>query len=519
MNLAARLRDSATRLPDTAALVIPAGSDDARSLSYRELDERVEAAAAAFAGAGLAAGDRVAVLLGNSRHFIEAVYGAWRAGLTVVPLNTALAAQEVATVLAGSRAKAVVVSEAFAGVLHGVREALPALERVVVAGATHPPMGTRTWNQFLRGGGETPSRVVGAARSGGELALLAYTSGTTGRAKGAMLTHDNLLANQRQMERTRLRVDQGDVVLCALPLFHIYALNVAMGLTLSRGATLLLMDRFDPVQSLEAVARHRASVIVGAPPMYVAWLNLPGAGGDDLGSVRLAVSGAAPLPRRVLEGFATGFGVTIWEGYGLTETSPVLTTAAMSPRPRPGSVGRPLPDVELRLLDDKGRDVAPGDPGEVVVRGPNVFGGYLDDPTATAAVLDPDGWFATGDVGLFDDGDLFLVDRKSDLIIVSGFNVYPREVEEVLSRHPKVAEAAVVGTPHPYTGEAVKAVVVLRPGEEATADDITEFCRRSLARFKAPEVVEFAAELPHTASGKVARRHLRRDRGPQGSGR
>jgi long-chain acyl-CoA synthetase len=211
----------------------------------------------------------------------------------------------------------------------------------------------------------------------------------------------------------------------------------------------------------------------------------------------------------VLERFEQELGIPIWEGYGLSETSPVLTTVAMNAQVLPGSVGRPVPGVELRLVDEKGRDCPMGDPGEVVVRGPNVFQGYWHQPEATAEVLDADGWFRTGDVGLLDGGNLFLVDRKKDLIIVSGFNVYPREVEEVLYTHPKVAEAAVIGTSHPYTGEAVKAVVVLRPGEEATADEITDFCRRSLARFKCPEVIEFVSELPHLPSGKVLRRALR----------
>ena len=325
-----------------------------------------------------------------------------------------------------------------------------------------------------------------------------------------MLSHANLIANHDQMARTRLSVVEGDVVLCVLPLFHIYALNVAMAFSLSRGATVLLMDRFDPLQTLEAIAAQRASIIIGAPPIYIAWVNTPGASEYDVASVRFAVSGAAPLPRHVLERFQSELGIAIWEGYGLTETAPLLTTVAMNETVLPGSVGRPVPGVELRLVDDRGVDVNRGDPGEVVVRGPNVFSGYWRQPEATAEVLDADGWFRTGDVGILDEGNLYLVDRKKDLIIVSGFNVYPREVEEVLYRHPKLAQAAVIGTPHPYTGEAVKAVVVLRPGEESSSEEITDFCRRSLARFKCPEVVEFVEKLPVNPSGKVLRRELRR---------
>ena len=507
MNLADRLRASAARLADKPALVFSPTAGTAGQVTYGELDVQADRAAAAFQRAGLAKGDRVALMLGNSAHFVEAFYGALRAGLVVVPLNVTFTASEVAQILADCEAGAIVVAESFHGRLGGIAETLPALERVIVAGASAPPMGSQTWKQFLAEGDAKPEPVE---VSGDDLALLPYTSGTTGTPKGAMLSHANLLANHAQMEQTRLSVQERDVVLCVLPLFHIYALNVAMAFSLSRGATILLIERFDPLQTLEALAAQRASVIIGAPPIYIAWVNTPGVETYDLASVRYAVSGAAPLPKHVLNRFASELGITIWEGYGLTETSPLLTTVAMNAEALPGSVGRPVPGVELRLVDDRGQEVRPGDPGEVVVRGPNVFSGYWRQPEATAEVLDADGWFSTGDVGILDDGNLYLVDRKKDMILVSGFNVYPREVEEVLFRHPKVAEAAVIGTPHPYTGEAVKAVVVLRPGEEATAEDITDYCRRYLARFKCPEVVEFVDALPINPSGKVLRRELRK---------
>ena len=505
MNLADRLRSSASRLPDKAALTVRPTSGGASSVTYGELDATVDRAAAAFQAAGLAEGDRVALMLGNSVHFVEAFYGALRAGLVVVPLNVTYTANEVAQILGDSEASAVVVAESLAGQLDGMAQTLPRLETIVVAGASAPPMGTQTWRQFLGTGGELQPVSAG----GDDLALLPYTSGTTGTAKGAMLSHANLLANHEQMTKTKLSVQERDVVLCVLPLFHIYALNVAMAFTLSRGATVLLMERFDPLQTLEAISSQRASVVIGAPPIYIAWLNTPGVENYDLASVRYAVSGAAPLPRQVMTRFAEDLGLPIWEGYGLTETAPLLTTVAMNDEPLPGSVGKPVPGVELRLLDDRGVQVRAGDPGEVVVRGPNVFSGYWRQPEATAEVLEPDGWFHTGDVGILDGGNLYLVDRKKDMILVSGFNVYPREVEEVLYRHPKVAEAAVIGTPHPYTGEAVKAVIVLRAGEEADAEDINNFCRRYLARFKCPEVIEFVDALPVNPSGKVLRRELR----------
>jgi long-chain acyl-CoA synthetase len=299
------------------------------------------------------------------------------------------------------------------------------------------------------------------------------------------------------------------VSLLALPLFHIYALNVILGLTLRVGAAALLLERFDPVSSLDAIEKHGVTILFGAPPMFIAWLNTPGVERYDVSRVRLAVSGAAPLPGAVLEEFERRLGITIWEGYGLTETAPAVTSNIVGSVAKPGSIGRPLPGIELRIVDEHGDDVEDGDPGELVVRGPNVFGGYWRQAEASEAAF-RDGWFRTGDIGYADDdGYVFLVDRSKDLVIVSGFNVYPREVEEVLMRHPKIAEAAVIGVAHPYTGEAVKAICVLRPGASATEEEIIDFCKRSLARFKCPQIVDFVPELPHHVTGKVLKRALR----------
>lgn len=510
MNVAERLIASSVRLPDKPALLW-----QGTSIPYGELGRRVRRGAAALLELGLRPvtadrpGDRVALLMGNSPYFVEAFHAIVAAGLVAVPVNVAFTPDEIANILADSGARAVVVGEPYAPLLDGLRVTLPELEEVILTGSGAVPLGAQLWRYLIDSADEADC----ADLEGGEMAVLQYTSGTTGTPKGAMLSHRNLLANQDQAQGTRLRVEEGDVVLCALPLFHIYALNVAMALPLSRGATVLLHERFDAVQSLHDIERHRVSVIVGAPPMFIAWLNTPGVTDADLASVRFAVSGASPLPPEVLERFLDEFGIGIYEGYGLTETSPLLTAPDPGERPRAGSVGQPVPGVELRIVDDSGAEVPEGDPGEVWARGPNVFSGYWQKPKETAEVLDPDGWLRTGDIGYLEDGRLHLVDRKKDLVIVSGFNVYPREVEEVLVRHPKVAQAAVVGVPHPYTGEAVKAVVVLRPGEEATAHEIIDFCSGSLARFKCPEVVEFVPELPTLDSGKVLRRALKGNTG------
>jgi long-chain acyl-CoA synthetase len=476
-----------------------------RPVTYSELSERVDRTAAALAGLGVEPSDRVALLLGNVPEFVYAFFGALRAGAVVSPLNVMLTPEEVGYILADSGARAVVVEMSYLPTVLAVRDRIASLEHILVVGGPPAPPGTVSFEQALAGSGSPPDVTPGRD----DTAVIAYTSGTTARPKGAMLTHGNLLANLEQLTGVpALAEAESDVVLLVLPLFHIYALNTILCLTVQVGASALLVERFDPVESLRLAERHRCTILFGAPPMFVAWLDVP-EGDIDLSSVRLAVSGAAPLPGEVMEAFSRRFGISIWEGYGLTETSPAVTTNALGPAPKPSSIGLPLPGVEVRLEDDQGEEVVEGDPGEIVVRGPNVFKGYWGREEDTEAAF-REGWFRTGDVAYRDEeGYLFLVDRKKDLVIVSGFNVYPKEVEEVLAAHPKVAEAAVVGIPDDRTGEAVKALVVPEPGATVTEDELVEYCRGYLARFKCPRVVEFVDELPKHATGKVLRRALR----------
>jgi long-chain acyl-CoA synthetase len=497
------LRETAQRTPDKPALIY-----QDRPISYRDVDSCVDSVAASLGSLGVRKGDRVALMIQNIPHFSYAFYGIARAGAVAVPINVTYTADEVAHILADSEARAIIVAEPFMHALEGLRSTLPMLEHVIVVGNART--GAITFDQLL-GRASAPVDIKTATQ---DLACLVYTSGTTGSPKGAMLTHGNLLANIDQMEQVPgLAEVADDVVLLVLPLFHIYALNVGLGLTFAVGATALLLERFDSAGSLEQIERHRVTVLLGAPPMYTAWLHTPGLEAKTVASVRLAISGAAALPATVMEGFRDRFGITIQEGYGLTETAPGLTSNAMGHVAKPGSIGKPLPEVDVRIVDDEGRDVEEGDPGEIVVRGPNIFAGYWRQDAATKEAF-RSGWFHTGDVAYRDDdGYLHIVNRKKDLVIVSGFNVYPLEVESVLYRHPKVAECAIVGVPHPYTGEAVKAVVVLKPGTSATEEEIDSFCRQYLARFKCPSVIEFVDELPHTLAGKVLRRALREQAG------
>ncbi|HEU5034912.1 MAG TPA: AMP-binding protein [Mycobacteriales bacterium] len=492
-NVADLVRRAAARAPHRAALVTPT-----RTVSWSELDALVDRVGAGLQGKGLHRGDRVAILLPNSIDFAAAYFGALRAGLVAVPLNTAYTSSEIDYQLTDADVGLVVTDESLAGCVAD-------RPTVLVDGAE--------WAAIAGPSGAAPPAVAAAeaptadAPGGDELAVLLYTSGTTGRPKGAMLSHRALLANLDQLARIEPSVvAPDDVVLLVLPLFHVYGLNAGLGMTARAAATGVLANRFDPVETLALVRDQKVTNVIGAPPMYVAWSMLPGLDGVFRG-LRLAVSGAAPLPAAVMAQLEEATGTVIYEGYGLTETAPVLTTTLCSPQPKPGSIGRPIPGVELRLLDDSGREVDEDDPGEIVVRGDNVFSGYWPDGSGGA---DAEGWFRTGDVAYADpDGDLFLVDRVRELILVSGFNVYPREVEDVIATHPAVAEVAVVAVPHPYTGEAVRALVVPRPGAQLSADDVIAHAAARLARFKCPTSVEFVDELPHSATGKVAKGRLR----------
>jgi long-chain acyl-CoA synthetase len=500
-NLADLVRNAAQRVPGRAALLFRGAAT-----SWRELDDAVDHAAAGLRALGLEPGDRVGLQLGNVPDFPIAYFGALRAGLVAVPLNTTYTSAELAHALGDSGARALVVARSSAGAAVELAAGLDTLEHVVVAGVDTAPSGATALDDVLvRGAAAGPAP---AGSTGGEdLAVVLYTSGTSGRPKGAMLPHRALLANLEQgalIDPPVVTAD--DVLLLVLPLFHVYGLNAGLGAIARHGATGVLCERFDPVETLEDIRRHEVTSVLGAPPMYVAWSMLPDVG-DAFSSVRVALSGAAPLPAPVLGRILDTTGHHVFEGYGLTETAPVLTTTLMSEVAKPDSIGRPIPGVELELRDEDGHPVEEGDPGEIVVRGANVFVGYWPDGREGP---DADGWFATGDVAyLDDDGDLHLVDRRRELVLVSGFNVYPREVEEVLLAHPDIDEAAVLGIPHPYTGESVKAIVVQREGARLSADDVVAHAAASLARFKCPTAVEFTDALPYSATGKVSKGKLR----------
>ena len=496
MSLAELLRAAAERAGDKTALAHGPVSVEG-TLTWTDLDREADRVAAGLVARGVEPGDRVAIAMPNVPHFVHSYFGILRAGAVAVPLNVMLTEQELTTVLTDAEPK-VVLGAGGPGELAG--RAAAGAGGIDVIAATG-------WEDEL---GSAPSGFDPVPVGEDDLAVLAYTSGTTGRPKGAMLSHGNLLANlEQQSQIPEDRVTPDDVLLLTLPLFHIFGLNVPLGLLVKNAATGVLPERFEPVSSLREIQSQKVTILFGAPPMYRAWVGTPGADQYDLSSVRLAVSGAAPLPRTVLSGFRAMFGLEIDEGYGLTETAPTLTSNRMTPRPKPGSVGQPLPGVELRIVDESGDDVELGDSGEIVVRGPNVFQGYWRQPDETERVFTGD-WFHTGDMAVQDeDGYIHLVDRKRDMVIVSGFNVFPSEVEAALLENPKIAEAAVIGVPHEYRGETLKAYVVLDTDAKATEAELLADVRTRLARFKLPETIEIVADLPHLMSGKVLRRMLR----------
>ena len=487
--------------PSDATALISRG----KPTDYGTLREQVARMRTGLIGLGLEPGDRLAVLAGNNRYFVVSYLAGIGAGLVVVPLNPTNPGIAMAKELGVIGARAVVVGPAGRAAFAGVdRAAIPSVEHVIGAGF-EPEGGVQ-----LESLGEGEEVLPIVDRAPDDLAVLIFTSGTAGSPRAAMLSHQNLYANIRQTMASgedEQRAD--DVVFGVLPLFHIFGLNVVLGLSLYVGSAVLLIERFDPVSGLEAVEKHGVTVVLGPPTMWAAWAGVPGVEPGVLSTVRMAVSGAAKLPVEVAQAVEAKFGLHLDEGYGLTEASPVVTSPRGTDAPG-GSIGIPVPGLELRIVDVHGDDVLVGDAGEIWVKGPNVFQGYWQAPEVTEGVLTEDGWLRTGDVAVVDDdGFIFLVDRVKDLIIVSGFNVYPAEVEAVLQEHPAIDGCAVVGVPHPYTGEAVKAYVKARPGIPIEEDDVIAFCAERLSGYKCPNKVWFVDEIPRGITGKVLRYELK----------
>jgi long-chain acyl-CoA synthetase len=473
----------------------PAVKLDDLVLTYSALDEAVGRAAGLLRAKGVGEGDRIGMQLPNVPYFPIVYFGALRIGAVVVTMNPLLKAREVEYYLKDSGARLLVAWPDFADAATGGAE-----EAGVDCVLTRP-------GEFeeLLGEAEPVGDVVD--RADDDPAVIIYTSGTTGTPKGATLTHSNLSAGA-ESARELVDISPEDVTVATLPLFHVFGMNSVLNATVVNGSLLTLLPRFEPGKVLELIERDSATIFAGVPTMFGALLNHPEREKFDTASLRLCISGGSAIPVEVLRGFDDAFGTKVLEGYGLSETTGMGSFNQPDRERKAGSIGVPIGGTEMRVVDDDGNDVPPGEPGEILMRGPFVMKEYWDKPEATEGTMG-DGWFRTGDVAKVDeDGYFFIVDRKKELIIRGGYNVYPREIEEVIYSHPAVREAAVVGVPHDELGEEVGAAVAVREGEDASPDDIRAYVKERVAAYKYPRVIWLVDELPKGPTGKILKREI-----------
>ena len=510
VNLSEYLHAAAAADPDGVALVeISSRGEGRRTLSWSDLDSAADALARALTGRGVVAGQRVALVMANRADLPIAYFGILRGGMVAVPMNPRSTADEIGRMLADAKAKLVLCDAAGAP---AVREAVGSHPCDVVVDGVEPAEGETSFDEFVA---EAPDLTPVAPLDAEALAAILYTSGASGQPRGVMLSHRALSANIEQAAAVEpAMITEDDCILGLLPMFHIYGLNAVLGHAAKAGARVVLVDGFDPVGLLDTIREEGVTNLPLAPPVIAAWAGREGVR-EALAGVRVIVSGASALDQELADAFAESSGHAVEQGYGMTEAAPVIAVTLASRRapgsgPKPGSVGHSLPGVEVRTVDAEGNDVDNGDLGELLVHGDNLFSGYWPDG---ADGPDADGWYRTGDVGFADDdGNLTLVDRLRELVIVSGFNVYPSEVEDVINEVDGVAEVAVVGVPAEETGEAVLAFVVptAAAADEATLTAaIDAHCQERLARFKHPSRVVVVDGLPHSATGKVAKGRLR----------
>src|SRR4051794_19432935 len=491
-SLAQLLTEAAAQHADRPALKL-----DDTVVNYAVLNEGATRIAGLLKDKGLQPGDRVGIMLPNVPYFGVVYYGVLRAGGVVVPMNVLLKGREVEFYLSDSGAK-----HLFAW--HDFGEAAEA--GAAAAGAEAVLVKPGEFEQLVMG---APRAEEDEPRTGDDTAVILYTSGTTGTPKGAELTHANLVTNCIVGARDLGQITEEDVILGALPLFHSFGQTCCLNGAVSAGARPSLIPPFDPGKALGIIAPDKGTLFDGVPTMYHAILNHPEAEGADTSTLRMCISGGSAMPVEVMRAFEEKFDCIILEGYGLSETSPVASFNHPGRERKPGSIGTPIEGVEMKVVDDEDKDVAPGEVGEIVIRGHNVMKGYWNRADATEEVMQG-GWFHTGDMAKLDeDGYFFIVDRKKEMIIRGGYNVYPREIEEVLYEHPAVSEAAVIGVPDESLGEEVGAAIVLRSGQEAEADEIRAFVKERVAAYKYPRRIWFAEELPKGPTGKILKREIK----------
>ncbi len=492
-SLAENLLATAEKLPDHVAIRL-----DSVELTWSQLRDQAASAAGALRAAGLQPGERVALILPNVPAYPVLFYGVLMAGGVVVPMNPLLKSGEIEFYFTDAGAKIAFVWPDF------LDEATKGAEKPGTRVVPCSPMGP------AEGSFETGDAVDGAlAREDEDTAVILYTSGTTGKPKGAELTHTNLNLNARRSAESILTITESDTIMGCLPLFHVFGLTCGLNAAVVSGATLTLIPRFDPAKALEVITRDKVTVFEGVPTMYAAMLHHDDAGSTDASSLRVCASGGSAMPVEVMKAFEEKFGCMILEGYGLSETSPVASFNMPHLERKPGTIGVAIPGCQMKLIDADGKDSATGEIGEIAISGDNIMKGYWNRPDATAEAI-VDGWFRSGDLATVDDEGFFtIVDRKKDMILRGGLNVYPREVEEVLYEHPDVLEAAVIGIPDDKMGEEVGAGVVLKEGATASLDDIQKFVKDRIAAYKYPRKVWRLDVLPKGPTGKILRREVK----------
>ncbi len=483
----------------------PAIQFQGRTTTHAAFDHLTDRVAAGLVARGVEQGDRIALYCPNSDAFAIAYFGILKAGATVLPLNLLLNPKEIAYILKDAGANAIIYHELFAEQTRMASAFLPDPPRSRICIGSNNPLGDDTWTALLDPAPPVPNPTIVDT----DLAAILYTSGTTGHPKGAMLMHCNLAANIESI-REALHLEPGkDVLLCVLPMFHAFAATVCMIFPLTHGCTFVPLPKFDPQLVADTIASQRVTVMAAVPSMFNVLLRLPDSEVPKFRTLHFAVSGGAAMPVEVMRQFEAKFDKLIYEGDGPTECSPVTCVNPIGGTRKPASVGLPVPRVEMKIVDDHGNELPRGTVGEIVVRGPNVMKGYWNHPEETAASFFGE-WFRTGDLGTEDDeGYFYIVDRKKDMLIVNGMNVYPRVIEEVLYKHPAIREVAVIGEPDDLHGEIPVAYVALKEEATATAPELRVYCLDNLGRHEVPRKFNFVPQLPKNAAGKILKRELR----------
>lgn len=511
LNLVEKVRQQALEQPEKTAYHFMG-----KNTSYSEFEQTVNRFAKALQDMGVEKGDHVALLLGNTPHFLISLYSAMRIGATVIPVNPIYTPDEISYIVQNGDVKVVIALDMLLPLVEKGVQAFTKVEKYIIcetaadtgekvaALSDNAKAKTVLFTALLK---TTEGTAKSATLVEDDNAVILYTSGTTGYPKGAILTHGNLYSNARDVG-AYLKITETDRVIATLPVFHVFALTVVVNAPLVQGATILLAPRFSPGEIFELAKAQEATVFAGVPTMYNFLYQYAEGDAAAFKTLRLAISGGASLPVALLHNFEDKFNVRISEGYGLSEASPVTCFNPLDKERKPGSIGQSIINVENKIVDPDGNEVPVGEVGELIVRGPNVMKGYYNMPEETAVTIQ-DGWLYTGDLARKDEEDYFyIVDRKKDMIIVGGYNVYPREVEEVLYSHPNIVEAAVIGLPDPDFGEAVCAYVVVKD-DSVTVEELKQYCTEHIAKYKVPKVIEIIDELPKNTTGKILRRSLK----------